>query len=170
LQLAIAYARLRRGSYESIFWLNAASEAALKRSMRSMAERVLEVAEYEKLEDEQTILCVRRWLSQTINTQWLLIFDNYDDPDIFDIRKYYPYATHGSIIITTRLPDQISGKQVHVRPLEHIGESLQVLETRSERPNVKDSKTMWMVNFTYADLHSQVFLLVVLLRDLGVFH
>ncbi|ERF75445.1 hypothetical protein EPUS_00238 [Endocarpon pusillum Z07020] len=138
-QLAIAYARLRRGSYESIFWLNAASEAALKRSMRSMAERVLEVAEYEKLEDEQTILRVRRWLSETINTRWLLIFDNYDDPDLFDIRKYYPYAAHGSIITTTRLPDQISGKRVHVRPLEHISESLQVLETRSERPNVKDS-------------------------------
>jgi NB-ARC domain len=141
-QLAIAYARLSCGSYESIFWLNAASEVALKNSMRSMAERVLEVAEYEKLDNEQVLLRVRRWLSEKNNTRWLLIFDNYDDPNLFDIRKYYPYTTHGSIVITTRLPDQISGKQVNVRPLEHIHESLQVLETRSERPNVKDGKMM----------------------------
>ncbi|KAF7508034.1 hypothetical protein GJ744_009616 [Endocarpon pusillum] len=137
-QLVIAYSRLHRSSYESIFWLNAASEVALQRSMRLMAERVLEVAECEKLKDEQTVLRIRRWLSETFNTRWLLIFDNYDDPDLFDIRKYYPYAAHGSIIITTRMPDQVSGKQVHVRALKHIDESLQVLETRSERPNVID--------------------------------
>jgi NB-ARC domain len=140
-QLAIAYAKRHCGSYESIFWLSAASEVALKTSLRSMAERVMEVAEYVKFEDEQILLHVRRWLSETINTRWLLIFDNYDDPDLFDIRKYYPHVAHGSIIITTQLPDQVSGEQIHVRPLEHIDESLQILETRSERQNVKAGKT-----------------------------
>jgi DNA replication protein DnaC len=37
-QLAIAYAKRHCGSYESIFWLNAVSEFALKTSLRSMAE------------------------------------------------------------------------------------------------------------------------------------
>jgi NB-ARC domain len=139
-QLAIAYAQRHCGSYDSIFWLNAVSEVALKTSLRSMAERLIETAKYEKLEDEQILLRVRRWLSETPNTRWLLIFDNYDYPDLFDIRKYYPHTAHGFIIITTRLPDQVSGKQIQVRPLEHIDESLQVLETRSERQNIKAGK------------------------------
>jgi len=37
-QLAIAYAERHRDIYPSVFWLNAASEAALKDSFRSMAE------------------------------------------------------------------------------------------------------------------------------------
>jgi NB-ARC domain len=140
-QLAIAYTQRHRGSYESIFWLNAMSEVALKTSLRSMAERVMEVAGYEQLKDKQIFLRVRLWLSDTANTRWLLIFDNYDDPDVFDIRKYYPHADHGSIIITTRLPDHVRGKPIHVRPLEHVNESLQVLETRSERQNVQVGKS-----------------------------
>ncbi len=113
------------------------SEVALRTSLRSIAERFMEVAEYEKFEDKQILFRVRRWLSDTANIRWLLIFDKYDDPDVFDIRKYYPPAARGSIIITTRLPDHVSGKLIHVRPLEHIDESLQVLETRSERQNVQ---------------------------------
>jgi NB-ARC domain len=139
-QLAIAYAQRHCGSYDSIFWLNAVSEVALRTSLRSMAERLMEPAEYEKLEDEQILLRVRRWLSEMTNSRWLLIFDNYDDPDLFDIQKYYPYTAHGSIIITTRLPDQVSGTLVQLRSLGHIDESLQVLETRSGRQNLKAGK------------------------------
>jgi NB-ARC domain len=143
-QLAIAYAQHHCGYYDSIFWLNAVSEVTLKTSLRSIAERLTEPAEYEKLEDEQILLRVRRWLSETKNSRWLLIFDNYDEPDLFDIQKYYPHTAHGSIIITTRLPDQVSGTQVQLRSLGHIDESLQVLETRSGRKNLKAGKKRCM--------------------------
>ena len=39
-------------------------------------------------------------LSQT-KEEWLLLFDNADDPHL-DLRPYFPSCTHGNILITTR--------------------------------------------------------------------
>ncbi|KAJ9656807.1 hypothetical protein H2198_004695 [Neophaeococcomyces mojaviensis] len=136
-QLAIAYARRQCYSYESIFWLNATSEAGLKQSLRLMAQRILEVEKYQELDDDQILLHISRWLLDTRNTRWLLIFDNYDEPSSYDIRKYCPYGAHGSAIITTRLPDQVGGQLLPVRPIENIEQSLEILETRSKRDHVK---------------------------------
>jgi hypothetical protein len=132
-QLAIAYAKLHDDAYTSIFWLNATSEITVKSSLKSIVQCFLEVHEYERLDDEQMLLRVRRWLSDLANRRWLLIFDNYDDSELFDIRQYYSHAAQGSIIITTRLPDLVGGTRVHVQPLEHVDDSLQILATRSQR-------------------------------------
>lgn len=137
-QLAIAYAKRYNDLYDSIFWLNATSEVSLKASLQSMAECILEADEYEKLEQKQIFLRVRQWLSQPQNTKWLLIFDNYDDPDIFDIQTYCPSVDHGTIILTTRLPDRVGGRQIQLQPFKDVGESLQVLETTSKRADVQD--------------------------------
>jgi hypothetical protein len=37
---------------------------------------------------------------------WLLVFDNYDDPKKFvnpTIKEFFPQTSHGSILITTRV-------------------------------------------------------------------
>ena len=52
---------------------------------------------------------VKRWLEHPKNTQWLLLFDNYDSPEILgnanysivDIRRFLPKVFHGLVIITT---------------------------------------------------------------------
>lgn len=137
-QLAIAYAMRHNALYDSIFWLNATSEITLKSSLVSIAECILEAAVYEKLSQEQAFLRVRQWLSQPRNTKWLLIYDNYDDPELFDLQQYCPSTTHGSIVITTRLPDRISGQQILVQPLEDISDSLRILESTSQRIGVQE--------------------------------
>ncbi|KAJ7441896.1 P-loop containing nucleoside triphosphate hydrolase protein, partial [Mycena galericulata] len=43
-----------------------------------------------------------RWLSNT-PAQWLLFFDNADDPKI-DLNQYFPKCSHGNILITSRNP------------------------------------------------------------------
>ena len=51
------------------------------------------------------------WLAQPDNVDWLLIFDNVDreynphddDPDAYDVKRYFSGADHGAILITTRL-------------------------------------------------------------------
>ncbi|KAK4691613.1 hypothetical protein P7C71_g5419, partial [Lecanoromycetidae sp. Uapishka_2] len=43
------------------------------------------------------------WLAQPDNTEWLLIFDNVDDPDAYDLKRYFYGIDHGSVLITTRL-------------------------------------------------------------------
>ncbi|KAL4898297.1 TPR-like protein [Aspergillus ambiguus] len=136
-QLAIAYAQRHRNIYSSVFWLNAASESALKDSFRLMAELIFDVQDPGVLQGDQVLVYVHQWLSDTKNTRWLLIFDNYDEPDHFKIDKYYPHASHGFIIITTRRPALVAGRSFQIQPLRDINASLEILRTRSKRESVK---------------------------------
>jgi hypothetical protein len=139
-QLAIAYAKRHRYSYESIFWLNATSPQTLQASLHRLAQRILTPDEFRHCDNDQLVMHVCRWLSETENTRWLLIFDNYDEPDQYEITKYYPYASQGSIVVTTRLPDYVSGTKVKVQHLDQLEDGMQILETRSERQNVKSGQ------------------------------
>lgn len=139
-QLAIAYARLHPASYKSIFWVNATTELTLKESFRTIIRQLLQLAGLEKLGNEQVVPRVLNWFADTRNTQWLLIFDNYDEPDQFAIDDYVPHAAHGSIVITTRLPDHVKGSCVRVQPFRDLEESLVTLQSRSGRGNVKNGE------------------------------
>lgn len=135
-QLAIAYAKRWSDQFTSVFWLNAVSEATIKASFRTMADLIYEVQDPTVLEGKQSVIHTRRWLSDPKNTQWLLIFDNYDDPDQYKIEMYYPSASHGSIIVTTRRPDRVAGTAIRVQPLSNVEDSLEILQTRSHRTDV----------------------------------
>jgi hypothetical protein len=136
-QLAIAYAESGRGSYSSVFWLNAVSETALKDSFRSIASLIFDVEEPGVLEDKEIVRRVHQWLCTPQNTGWLLIFDNYDDPSQFRIDLYYPPASHGAIVVTTRRLDLVAGTPLHIKPFQNIEDSLAMLQTRSKRENVQ---------------------------------
>jgi hypothetical protein len=43
-----------------------------------------------------------RWLSQQ-RSEWLLLIDNADDPEI-NLQQFFPRCVHGNILITTRNP------------------------------------------------------------------
>ncbi|KAJ5344404.1 TPR repeat protein [Penicillium brevicompactum] len=136
-QLAIAYAESGRGSYTSGFWLNAVSEASLKDSFRLIASIIFDVEDPGVLEDKEIVRRVHQWLSTPKNTGWLLIFDNYDDPDQFRIDNYYPPASHGAIVVTSRRPGDVSGGTLDIKPFQNIEDSLAILQTRSKRENVQ---------------------------------
>ena len=139
-QLAITYVKRNRHSYSSIFWLNANTEATLNNSIRAVANRILPPETVSKLDDNQVWVHVSNWLSKLDNTRWLLIFDNHDDPDQYEITKYYPSVAHGSITITTRQPDRVSGEKIKVQSMAKEEESLRILATRSGRDNVISGK------------------------------
>jgi hypothetical protein len=136
-QLAISYAKQHRDSYSSAFWLNAASEATMNSSLRVVANRILLPATVGKLDDDQSRIEVLNWLSELENFRWLLILDNHDDPDGYKIQEYFPFVAHGSIIITTRLPDRLTGKKVKVRSMKKEEDSLRILVTRSGREDAE---------------------------------
>ena len=135
-QLAITYARRHRHLYSSIFWLNTDTEATLKNRLRAVANRIFPPERVSKLDDDVLRVYVSNWLSNLDNTRWLLIFDNYDDPDQYDITQYHPSVAHGSIIITTRQPDRVNGEKIKVQSMAKEEESLRILATRSGRDNV----------------------------------
>ena len=143
-QLAITYAKRHRHSYSSIFWLNANNEATLKNSLRTLANRILLPEMVSGLEDDRLSIHVSNWLSEQDNTRWLLIFDNYDDPDQYRVSKYYPFVAQGSVIVTTRLPDRVKGQQIRLRSMAKEEDSLQVLATRSGRKIAESgNNTSW---------------------------
>ena len=45
------------------------------------------------------------WLRMAQNKDWLLVYDNYDDIESYDVRDFFPSTHWGSIIVTSRRPD-----------------------------------------------------------------
>jgi hypothetical protein len=135
-QMVIRYAKRHHTSYSSVFLIDATSESALRTSLRRLAPQILRGETVDQLDDDQLKTQISLWLSELENSRWLLIFDNYDDPDQYQIEQYYPFVAHGSIIITTRQPDRVNGYQIKVQPITNDEDSLNILATRSGRPDV----------------------------------
>jgi AAA ATPase domain len=155
-QLAIAYAKRHKGSYTAVFWLNSKDEDSLKQSFAKIAKQILQehplASQLSAIDitgkPDQVVEAVKVWLSLPKNSQWLVVYDNYDNPkfpgntDIgaFDIRKYLPKAYQGSIIITTRSAEVKLGHRIQVEKLKDVRESLEILSHASRRECAIDGK------------------------------
>lgn len=114
----MAYTKLHKDDYSAIFWLNIKDENSLKYRFARTARRIFKepllagqpsiVPENSSL--DEVVDAVKRWLDYPKNSQWLMVFENYDNPKVagntddaaVDIRRFLPEVHHGSIIITTR--------------------------------------------------------------------
>ncbi|KAJ1338605.1 nephrocystin-3 [Microdochium nivale] len=171
-QLAIAYMKRHRNNYTALIWLNARDETSLKQSFRDAARRILQesptlsymhTAVSDK--DSDASLAVKRWLDEAKNDQWLLVYDNYDNPklggnaqeapvgesdsqfhmdcvdqegpDAYDIRPFLPDTDHGAVIVTTRSSTIQIGELRRLQKLRKE-DSLRILESTSGRSNIHD--------------------------------
>ena len=149
-QLAVAFAKQQRDQFSAVFWLNGQTEDTLKQSFIKIAKRLhnshpsstLLKRAAESKEPDQIIETVKQWLSAKGNIQWMLVFDNIDNPKIsgiiqepraYDIKSYFPEAHQGFILITTRSSQLKIGKVMPVRKLQNIGESIAIVSHMSER-------------------------------------
>ena len=82
------------GSFWGIFWIDCSTKQTIEQGFLKIAQRC-------KIEEE--LQSIRSWLSN-IPDEWLLIFDNADDP-LIDISGYFPTGSRGTILVTTRNPD-----------------------------------------------------------------
>lgn len=144
-QLSLAYAREQGHRYSSVFWLNAKDEMSLRQSMEALggvifpgsADLAVTNADHENLQ----VVKVRRWLSESWNDQWLIIYDNYDDPHLsntqshtgFDLRSFFPTRVQGSILITTRSPKLTFSKRMMLTKLDDVDMGVAILSQRSGR-------------------------------------
>ncbi|KAJ6026389.1 hypothetical protein N7460_011206 [Penicillium canescens] len=132
-QLAIAYGHRFSNYYESCFWLDASSESTMNKSFRTLASLIFQYQDIRDLHERDIMVRVHEWLSDATNTRWLLVFDGYNSLEHFDIETFYPPASHGTVIVTTRRPGLIAGQKVQVSPLENVEDRLKILQTRSGR-------------------------------------
>ena len=155
-QLAVAYAKRYRHNYSAVFWLNIKDIDLLKQSFVKITKQILrdhpsasQLSNLDMNENlDEVVDAVKGWLSLPKNTRWLLIYDNYDNPKIpgnkdaaaIDIRKFFPESYQGSVIITTRLAQVKVGRQVPIKKLTNIKDSLQILANASGRQISLDGK------------------------------
>jgi hypothetical protein len=118
-QLAVEFARKHHHRFSAVFWLDGSSEASLKQSFVSIAQRLprselmadgAALLSDAAVEDDVAVRECQRWLSISSNSHWLLIIDNVDrdhhdreDLQAYNVQAYFPHADHGSMLITSRL-------------------------------------------------------------------
>ena len=129
-QLSLAHVRNCAEDYSLVFWVDAKDEVSLKQSLADLSGITgkHDPAPIRQSHDEEQakVEHVQNWLSEGGNDRWLLILDNYDDPNLpglrsqtgYDIRPLFPIRDQGSIIITTRVAGLTLGKQVKLTRLE----------------------------------------------------
>ena len=114
--LAANYVLSCRKDYSAIFWVNAASEQTIKLAFTNAMQRLIDShAQFPGYPPPDSahiggllgmtghvLEAVKQWLASEGNTRWLLIFDNLDDLESFNINNYIPSCRHGTIIITSR--------------------------------------------------------------------
>jgi hypothetical protein len=153
-QLAIQYAKRHKDSYSAIFWLSIKDENSVKQSFASIAKRIQKHPCFKwprgvdttNLDD--VVDAVMAWLSFGNNTQWLMIFDNYDNPEIqgepvpasVDIQRFLPDKDCGSVIVTTRDSRVDVGHCIKISRLTRADDSLRVLSNASRRAGLGNGK------------------------------
>jgi hypothetical protein len=115
-ELVLEYAHQHRHEFSLVFWVSAASPETATAAFRDAAQRMVryrgsELCELidteghisDKPEDGgQIVAVVKGWFAE--RGDYLVVFDNYDDLELFDIRDFMPIGS-GSIIITSRRPE-----------------------------------------------------------------
>ena len=122
-QIALEYMYRHQRDHSCIIWIDSSTLDTILRSFRHFADRLLRHYKlqnlthtpfYEQLNElsapshnksrrsPSELHVMLDWLSLERNERWLLIYDNYDDIELFDIRKYMPAGDRGTIIITSR--------------------------------------------------------------------
>lgn len=147
-QLALAYANRYKNNYSAIFWLNIRDEDSAKNSFAHIARQIQRnnplACRISRIIDatnnlDDVVSAVREWLSLPNNTQWLMVYDGYDNPAV-DISKFLPEANQGSAIITTRSSQVLIGSSIKIQKIEDINKCLEILSNTSKRQLDSDGK------------------------------
>lgn len=108
-QTALEYSYRYRNEYNYVFWVNAESGVALRASFLEIAEllglqehnasgSIEGLSEHTTPDPDKIVCAVKRWLEN--RDDWLLIFDNADDPAL--LKTYQLPNPKGHILLTSR--------------------------------------------------------------------
>ncbi|KAJ7496347.1 hypothetical protein B0H11DRAFT_2190115 [Mycena galericulata] len=92
-QIALKFIKQALTQFSDIFLIDTSTQDTIDRGLKNIA-----VTKNAGTGGQDAL----RWLSST-PSQWLLFFDNADDPKI-DLNQYFPKCSHGNILITSRNP------------------------------------------------------------------
>jgi len=164
-QLALEYIHQHYTDHSSVFWINAASDQTTILGFTQIMQRLIEhhaqlSSDYSHIgrllgmagrldsngcftiaqqsEAQHVVNAVKRWCSWPENTNWLLVFDNLDYPELVDIGEYIPACNHGTVIITSRRRDLQRGRRgLEVQQMQPM-EAMELLLTACAMPKFED--------------------------------
>ncbi|CZR60294.1 uncharacterized protein PAC_10190 [Phialocephala subalpina] len=86
----------------AIFWMDASTEEALKKGLIAISDIIKRSPDQTFGSNEERVDFALQMI-ESWNRPWLLIFDNYDNPDGFrDLNRYIPSTSQGSVLVTSR--------------------------------------------------------------------
>ena len=131
-QLALEYAYRNTDKYHIIWWIRSEDSATLASDYSSLAQ-ALDLPEKNAADQPAIVEAVRHYLEQHQN--WLLVFDNADDPAL--IKKYIPQSNTGHVLVTSRNPNwRGTASPLSVQILER-DESIDFLLKRTGQTDIK---------------------------------
>ena len=106
-QVALEYCHRKKDNpYFATFWVDATNKETVRGSFQSISERIKLQTDYLPDINARVALVLKRLTSWTV--QWLMVFDNYDNPDTFqNIRDFIPQSELGAVLVTSRHPDSM---------------------------------------------------------------
>jgi hypothetical protein len=144
-QLSVRFAERFHEVYSSVCWINAQDERTLRMGIVALGRRIagenVSKSVGDNNDEEEIVQQVLQWFSRPDNDGWLMVMDNYDDPQLpgiesltaYDIQRFLPQRSHGSILITTRSPRLTFATRLQLGKLEDLHQSLAILTHRSGR-------------------------------------
>ncbi|TIA78959.1 hypothetical protein D6C76_03796 [Aureobasidium pullulans] len=100
-QIALEYCRSSRSRFRAIFWIDATSEASVQGGFERIVKKFDPLAAAGPHDKDEKIDLVQKNLA-SLEEEWLLVFDNYDDPSSYKLRPYLLTNGRGFIILTSR--------------------------------------------------------------------
>ncbi len=163
-QLFVEFTRKYHESYSAIFWINDSINERLRRSIADLVSRLSQhqiseesrnYSQRESTNVDEVVEDVLKWLSQSLNDQWLLILDNVNrefsdssrDSKFFNVKEYFSTADQESILITSRLMSLCQLKtNLKLKSIDKLQES-SILENSLER-SIED-EYHWSILFSF---------------------
>jgi phosphatidate phosphatase APP1 len=97
-QLAIEYAHRNAARYRLVWWVRAEKNDTREADLLALAQR-LSLPDQKARSSEEQIAALRTWLE--LNSDWLLIFDNVEKPNLLD--ELLPRIGAGHVLLTSRV-------------------------------------------------------------------
>ena len=95
-QICLKFIEEMSGRFSHVFWVDASSEESITMSLRGISS--ISAAQASCLDD--SVESVLKWMSN-IQEEWLIVFDNVDDPPVYVVERFIPPGNRGNILITS---------------------------------------------------------------------
>jgi hypothetical protein len=131
-QLSLEFCHQSVNDFKAIFWIDASSEASTVRGFEKIAAKICETGQ--SFADSQAKIAFIKDTLRTWTEPWLLVFDNYDLPQVFDVTAFFPASNRvkkNAILVTSRnMSCERLGSCVKIEGLTEE-EALELLYSRS---------------------------------------